>query len=135
MQHLPVLKDAEEMDLFTRHIPKQDNIDKFFQIPKSKVTTSYDLSLTATELVNEYPHSSAFSRIYNYITQNVLPKDKIFQRMVIANAHNYVVTNGILFGLVKQKKIFDTSVKCLLVIRKSLKTVYFTSFMIHYLAQ
>ena len=73
---LPILKDAEELDVFTRHIPKQTDIDKFLQILKAKVTKSYDLSVTATELVKEYPHSPAFGSIYNYITQNLLPKDK-----------------------------------------------------------
>ena len=47
--------------------------------------------------VKEYPQSPAFSSIYNYITQNVLPKDKRSQRMVIANAENYIVANGVLF--------------------------------------
>ena len=58
------------------HSKPTDN-DNFLQILKAKVTKSYDLSVTATELVKEYPHSPAFSSIYNYITQNVLPKDKI----------------------------------------------------------
>ena len=51
----------------------------------------------ASELVKEYSHSAAFNSIYNYITQNVLPKDKRSQRMVIANAENYIVANGVLF--------------------------------------
>ena len=83
---LPVLKDAKELDVFTRHIPKQTDIDKFLQILKSKVTKSYNLSVSTSQLVKEYPHSPAFNSIYNYITQNVLPKDKRSQRMVIANA-------------------------------------------------
>ena len=86
---LPILKDAEELDVFTRHIPKQTGIDKFPQILKAKVTKSYDLSVTDTELVKEYPHSPAFSSIYTYITQNILPKDKRSQRMVIANTERY----------------------------------------------
>ena len=31
---LPVLKDSKELDVFTRHIPKQIDIDKFLQILK-----------------------------------------------------------------------------------------------------
>ena len=71
------------MCLHDTYLNKLD-IDKFLQILKAKVTKSYDLSVTAAELVKEYPHSPAFSSIYNYITQNVLPKDKRSQRMVIA---------------------------------------------------
>ena len=125
---LPVLKDAEELDVFTWHIPKQADIDKFLQILKAKVTKSYDLSVTASELVKEYPHSPAFNSIYNYITQNVLLKDKRSQRMVIANAENYIVVNGVLFRLVKQKKIFDTSMKCLLVVLEKFENSVFHMF-------
>ena len=35
---LPILKDAEELDVFTQHIPKQTDIDKFLQILRAKVT-------------------------------------------------------------------------------------------------
>ena len=124
---MPVLKDAEELDVFTQHIPKQVDIDKFLQILKAKVTKSYDLSITASELVKEYPHSPVFSSIYNYITQNVLPKDKRSQRMVIANAEKYVVANGVLFRLVKQK-IFDTSMKCFLVVLEKFENTVFHMF-------
>ena len=92
------------------------------------MTKSYDLSFSASELGKEYPHSPAFSGIYNYITQNVLPKDIISQRMVIANADNYVVANGVLFRLVKQKKIFDTSIKCLLVVPEKFENNVFHMF-------
>ena len=102
--------------------------DKFLQILKAKVTKSYDLSVTATELVKEYPHSPAFSSIYNYITQNVLPKDKRSQRMVIANAENYIVVNGVLFRLIQQKKVFDTSIKCLLVVLEKFENSVFHMF-------
>ena len=100
---------------------------------KAKVTESYDLFVNASELVQEYPHSPVFNSIYNYITQNVLPKDKQSQRMVIANAENYVVVNGIPFRLVKEKKSFNTPMKCLLVIPENLKIVYFICFMTPYL--
>ena len=81
-----------------------------------KVTKSSDLSVTASELVKEYPCSPEFNSIYYYITQNVLPKDKRSQRMVITNAENYVVANGVLFRLGKQKKTFDTPMKCLILV-------------------
>ena len=78
--------------------------------------------------MKEYPHSPAFSSIYNYITQNVLPKDKRSQRMVIANAENYIVANGRLFRLVQQKKVFDTSAKCLLVVPEKFENSIFHMF-------
>ena len=112
----------------TRHIPKQTDIDKFLKILKAKVTKSYDLSVSASELVKEYPHSPAFNSIYSYITQNVLPKDKRSQRMVIANAENYIVVNGVLFKLVKDKRTFDTPIKCLLVVPEKFENSVFHMF-------
>ena len=122
------MQDAEKLDVFTRHIPKQTDIDKFLQILKAKVTKSYNLSVIATELVKEYPHSPALSSIYNYITQNVLPKDKRSQRMVIANAENYIVANSVLFRLIQQKKVFDTSIKCFLVVPEKFENTVFHMF-------
>ena len=52
--------------------------------------------------------------------------------MVIVNAENYIVVNGVLFKLVKDKRTFNTPIKCLLVVPESLKTVYFICFMIPY---
>ena len=57
---LPVLKDAKELDVFTRHIPKQTDIDRILQVLKAKVTKSYKLPVTASELVKEYPQSPVF---------------------------------------------------------------------------
>ena len=125
---LPVLKDAKELDVFTRHIPKQTDIDKFLKILKAKVTKSYDLSVSASELVKEYPHSPAFNSTYSYITQNVLPKEKRSQRMVIANAENYIVVNGVLFKLVKDKRTFDAPIKCLLVVPEKFENSVFHMF-------
>ena len=109
---LPVLKNAKELDVFTRHIPKQTHIDRFLQVLKAKVTKSYKLPVTASELVKEYPQSPVFKHIYAYITKNVLPPDRRTQRIVIANAEHYVVANGILFRLVKSKKALDSQTKC-----------------------
>ena len=86
------------------------------------------VSITAQELVQEYSHSPAFGSIYNYITQNVLPKAKRSQRMVIANAEHYIVANGVLFRLMQQKKVFDTSIKCLLVIPEKFENSVFHMF-------
>ena len=123
-----VLKDAKELDVFTRHIPKQTDIDRFLQVLKAKVTKSYKLPVTASELVKEYPQSPVFKHIYAYITKNVLPPDRRTQRIVIANAEHYVVANGILFRLVKSKKAFDSQTKCLLVVPEKFENTIFHMF-------
>lgn len=125
---LPVLKDAKEIDVFTRHIPKQVDIDKFLKVLKAKVIKSYDLPFTTSELIKEYPNSAAFSHIYTYITKNILPTNRRAQRIVIANAEHYIVANGILFRLSKSKTSFDSQVQCLLVIPEKFENTVFHMF-------
>ena len=48
--------------------------------------------------------------------------------MVIANAEHYIVANGVLFRLMQQKKVFDTSIKCLLVIPEKFENTVFHMF-------
>ena len=48
--------------------------------------------------------------------------------MVIANAENYIVANGILFYPIQQKKVFDTSIKCLLVVPEKFENSVFHMF-------
>ena len=48
--------------------------------------------------------------------------------MVIANAENYIVVNGVLFRLMKLKKVFDTSIKCLLVVPEKFENSVFHMF-------
>ena len=48
--------------------------------------------------------------------------------MVIANAENYVVANGVLFRLVKQRKMFDTPMKCLLIVPEKFENSVFHMF-------
>ena len=124
----PVLQDFQNLDVFTRHIPKQEDIDKFLQVLQQKMTKSYELSVTATELAQEYPHSSAFQHIYKYIVHNVLPRDKRTQRMVIANAESYIVANNLLFKMVKPTKGIQDTIQFLLVIPEKFEHAVFHMF-------
>ena len=94
---LPVLKDSKDLDIFTRHIPKQKEIDEFLQILKAKVTKDYKLPLLAKSIIAAYAQSPAFKSIYQYITTNTLPPNRRLQRSIICNADNYIVADGLLF--------------------------------------
>ena len=50
---LPVLKDSKELNIFSRHIPKQTEIDEFLAVLKAKVTKEYKLPLLA-QSISEY---------------------------------------------------------------------------------
>ena len=122
---LPILKEAKELDVFTRHIPKQEDIDRFLQVLKAKVTKTYDLPLNAQELLKAYPTSPAFKDIYNYITVNQVPSTKRQQRMVQTNAENYIVANGLLFRLHKAVRQNSPTYQCLLVVPETFENVVF----------
>ena len=96
---LPVLKDSKELNVFSRHIPKQTEIDEFLAVLKAKVTKEYKLPLLAQSIINAYPQSPAFRNIYQYITTNTLPPNRRLQRSIISNSDNYIVADGLLFKL------------------------------------
>ena len=86
---LPVLQHSSNLNLFTRHIPKQKDIEDFLKILRAKVLHSYSLPLLASEIQQAYKTSSAFKNIYQYITTHMLPSNKRLQHSVLSNAENY----------------------------------------------
>ena len=74
--------------IFTKHIPKQKEINEFLQILKAKVTKDYKLPLLAKSIIAAYAQSPAFKSIYQYITTNTLPltedfKDELYVMLII----------------------------------------------------
>ena len=122
---LPVLKDSKDLDIFTRHIPKQKEIDEFLQILKAKVTKDYKLPLLAKSIIAAYAQSPAFKSIYQYITTNTLPPNRRLQRSIICNADNYIVADGLLFKLQQTYRNKQLVNRCLLVIPETFEHVVF----------
>ena len=127
-QPLPILHDSKDLDVFTLHIPKQTDIDAFLKVLKSKITKSYELPLSAIHVQHEYANSPAFRNIYAYITKGLLPKDRRTQRMILANAENFIVANGLLFKLQHTKRNRLDTLQCLLVIPEKFENVIFHMF-------
>ena len=125
---LPVLQNSTELDVFSRHIPQQKDIDDFLAILKAKVTKEYKLPLLAQSIINAYPHSPAFKHIYQYITTNTLPPNRRLQRSIIANADNYIVADGLLFKLQQTYRNRQMIRRCLLVIPETFEHVVFHMF-------
>ena len=65
-----MLKDSKELNVFSRHIPKQTDIDEFLAVLKAKVTKEYKLPLLAQSIMNAYPQSPAFRNIYQLSRDN-----------------------------------------------------------------
>ena len=122
---LPVLTDSKELDIFSRHIPKQKEIDEFLSVLKAKVTKDYKLPLLAKSIINAYAHSPAFKNIYQYITTNTLPPKRRLQRSIISNADNYIVADGLLFKLQQTYRNRQMVHRCLLVIPETFEHVVF----------
>ena len=122
---LPVLQHSSNLNLFTRHIPKQKDIEDFLKILRAKVLHSYSLPLLASEIQQAYKTSSAFKNIYQYITTNMLPSNKRLQHSVISNAENYIVADGLLFRLYETYRNKQLIRRCLLVIPEMHEHVIF----------
>ena len=125
---LSILKDSKELNVFTRHIPKQSDIDHFLKILKAKVLKSYELPLLASEISQQYLNSPAFRHIYQYITTNTLPSNRHQQRSVITNADSYIVANGLLFRLQNTTRNRQNIRRCLLVIPETFENVVFNMY-------
>ena len=122
---LPVLKDSKELNVFSRHIPKQTEIDEFLAVLKAKVTKEYKLPLLVQSIINAYPQSPAFRNIYQYITTNTLPPNSRLQRSIISNSDNYIVADGLLFKLQQVSRNKQMVHRCLLVIPETFEHVVF----------
>ena len=122
---LPVLKDSKELSIFSRHIPKQKEIDEFLAVLKAKVTKDYKLPLLAQSIITAYPQSPAFKNIYQYITTNTLPPNRRLQRSIISNSDNYIVADGLLFKLQQVSRNRQVVHRCLLVIPENFEHVVF----------
>ena len=122
---LPILKDSKELNVFTRHIPKQKEIDEFLKVLKAKVIHCYSLPILASEIQQAYKTSPAFKNIYRYITTNMLPSNKRAQCSIIANADNYIVAEGLLFRLQETYRNKQHIRRCLLVIPETYEHVIF----------
>ena len=125
---LPVLCNSTELDVFSRHIPKQKDIDEFLAILKAKVMKDYKLPLLAHSIMNAYSQSPAFKNIYQYITTNTLPPNRRLQRSIIANADNYIVADGLLFKLQQTYRNRQMIRRCLVVILETFEHVVFHMF-------
>ena len=122
---LPVLKDSTELNIFSRHIPKQKEIDEFLEVLKAKVTKEYKLPLLAQSIINAYPQSPAFRNIYQYITTNTLPPNRRLQRSIISNSDNYIIADGLLFKMQQVSRNKQLVHRCLLVIPETFEHVVF----------
>ena len=56
------------------------------------------------DLIESYPNSLRYHKIYNYITDGRLPGNAITQKKIVGEAVNYTVVNGLLFKISQHKE-------------------------------
>ncbi len=91
-----VLSKEQPLSIIARHIPKQEEIDSLLKEFWTKQLPEWKLNLTVSELVTGYLQSTHFKAIYLYIHDNVLPKTITQQKVIQAEAQNYVIINDLL---------------------------------------
>ena len=70
---------------------------------RTKQLPEWKLNLMVSELIQGYLQSTRFRAIYLYIRDNVLPKTITQQKVIQAEAQNYVIINDLLVRLTVQK--------------------------------
>ena len=67
---------------------------------RTKQLPEWKLNLMVSELIQGYLQSTRFRAIYLYIRDNVLPKTITQQKVIQAEAQNYVIINDLLVRLI-----------------------------------
>ncbi len=91
-----VLPKEQPPSIIARHIPKQEEIDSLLKEFQTKQLPEWKLNLMVSELIQGYLQSTRFRAIYLYIRDNELPKTMVQQKLIQAEAQNYVIINDLL---------------------------------------
>ncbi len=98
-----VLPKEQPPSIIAQHIPKQEEIDSLLKEFRTKQLPEWKLNLMVSELIQGYLQSTRFRAIYLYICDNVLPKTMMQQKLIQAEAQNYVIINDLLVRLIVRK--------------------------------
>ncbi len=98
-----VLPKEQPPSIIARHILKQEEIDSLLKEFRTKQLPEWKLNLTVSELIQGYLQSTRFRAIYLYIRDNVLFRTITQQKVIQAEAQNYVIINDLLVRLIVRK--------------------------------
>ena len=102
----PLFSHLEDSQIFRRHIPKADELEKFIEALRHKIIHDFDVPLAAKELRAEYPTSPFFKDIYNYISKGICRFKGKAKSLFKTQCEDYFIADGILF-----KRSFDSKSK------------------------
>ena len=109
-----LFKKIPEDSVFTKHIPKQVELDKFIDALKEKVIHDYNIPVHIKALRAEYKRSPYFKDIVKYIKTGYCSYVGKAQRLFKMLCEDYILMDDILFKLryVKEQKGKPTLVLC-----------------------
>ena len=99
-----LIPPQDKLSQFTKHIPKQQEIDALLKNLRKWVLHNLMVNLDTKDLIESYTKSLRYREIYNYIADGRLPGNVITQKKIAGEAANYVVVNGLLFKIAQHKE-------------------------------
>ena len=108
-------EDKPEISLFMKHIPKQQELDKFLDYLRKRVIHDWKVPLTVKELKAEYHVDPYFKDIVKYLEKDYCRYVGKAQTVFKMQCEDYVLVNGILFRIRydKENKGEPTLVLCI----------------------
>ena len=95
----PLFKPGTEIILFMKHIPKQQELDKFVNYLKQRVIYDYNVPLTVKELKAEYHVDPYFKDIAKYLKKDYCRYVGKAQTVFKMQCEDDVLVNGVLFKI------------------------------------
>ena len=96
-----LLEQVKNENIIRKHLPKQDEIDKFLNKLKKKAIHNYTVPITVKELTQDIKKSPYFKDIYKYIQLSQVSADikgKALRRFK-QECENYLIIETVLFRL------------------------------------
>ena len=93
----PLFKPGTEISLFMKHIPKQQELDKFLDYLRKRVIHDCKVPLTVKELKAEYHVDPYFKDIVKYLEKDYCRYVGKAQTVFKIQCGDYVLVNGVLF--------------------------------------
>ena len=79
----PLMSQVRRDQVVSRHIPKQNEIDKHLAEINKRCLSDFNVPLKPAKLKREYKSSPFFSHIYLYLTNGLLPAGAKLARLVL----------------------------------------------------
>ena len=111
----PLFKPGTEISLFMKHIPKQQELNKFLDYLRKRVIHDCKVPLTVKELKTEYHVDPYFKDIVKYLEKDYCRYVGKAQTVFKMQCEDYVLVNGVLFRISydKENKGQPTLVLCI----------------------